>query len=65
MKVFLRAFTCLLCVFLIVCLVIPARVDAQQKREDKQEKIYEVKKKEVAEKRQWHVSAGFRLGCLW
>lgn len=53
--------------FLLLALSLPLHAAAQQKQPAKQQKLYQVKKARPAADgdRQWHISAGFRVGCFW
>jgi hypothetical protein len=54
--------------FILIALSLPLPAAAQQKQGQKQQqKMYQVKKKDTTDdgKRQWHISAGFRVGCYW
>jgi hypothetical protein len=53
--------------FLMFALSLPLDAAPKEKQAPKQQKMYEVKKTKpkTDDKREWHISAGFRLGCFW
>lgn len=57
----------LMCIsVLLIALFLSHNAAAQKKQPAKQQKLYRVKKSAAAQdERQWHLSAGFKLGCFW
>jgi hypothetical protein len=64
MKLSIKASTLVTAGYLLFALSLPLNVAAQKKQAAKQQKLYQVKKADTS-KREWRLSAGFRVGCLW